>query len=96
MKRDSARLIIALVALAAILALCAYAVPSIASCRPHFIESYCAGLRMRLYFELAAVLASQKPVGLGLGRWRTADTARTRPIFFGFSVLSVFRKVSRV
>ena len=57
MKRGSARLIIALVALAAILALCAYAVPSIASCRSRFIESYCEGLRMRLYFEVAAVLA---------------------------------------
>jgi hypothetical protein len=56
-KRGSARIIIALVALAAILALCAYAVPSIAICRLHFVESYCEGLRMRLYFEVAAVLA---------------------------------------
>ena len=36
MKRSSARLIIALVALAASLALCAYAVPSIAYCRFRF------------------------------------------------------------
>ncbi len=56
MKRGSARLIILLLGAAAIAGVCSHAIAKILPCRNTFVVSYCQGLRMQLYLEVAAII----------------------------------------